>query len=118
MSYVQIALIPVPEGNREQYLEHARTMSAIFREHGARIVSENWGIDLPDGQQTDFRKAVAATADETVVVAMMHWASKEQSDTARQAMRADPRMADFKPPFDGRRLVFGGFESLSLDDDA
>lgn len=116
MSYVQIALIPVPVDNRDTYLEHARTMSAIFREHGAEMTSENWGTDLPDGKATDFRKAVAATADETVVVSFMRWPSKEASDAARQAMRADPRMANMKMPFDGRRLVFGGFEAMAVED--
>jgi len=115
MSYVQIALVPVPTDQRDSYAEHSRAMSALFREHGAVVGDDHWGIDLPDGKHTDFLKAVAAEPGETVVVAMMTWPSKEAADTAMAAMQQDSRMADIPMPFDGRRIVFGGFEAMPID---
>ncbi len=114
MSYVQIALVPVPVERRAEYLEHAHRMSAIFREHGAVVADDHWGIDLPPGKRTDFLKAVDAEPGETVVVGMMTWQSKDAADTAMAAMRKDPRMADIPMPFDGGRIVFGGFEAIPL----
>jgi len=113
-SYIQIALLPVPVANKQSYIEHASLMAGIFREHGAELSLECWGNDLPDGKITDFKKAVAAKEDETVVVAMMRWSSKEASDAAMMAMRSDTRMAEMSMPFDGSRLIFGGFEELDL----
>ncbi len=113
-SYLQIALLPVPLANKESYIEHASLMAGIFREHGAEISVESWGVDLPEGKLTDFRKAVAAKEDETVVVAMMRWPSKEASETAMAALKADTRMADMAMPFDANRMIFGGFEELNL----
>ena len=116
--YVQVALLPVPVANRQSYLDHARVMAGIFREHGAELSLECWGVDLPDGKVTDFKKAVAAKEDETVVVAMMRWPSKQASDAAMGAVRTDPRMAGLSMPFDGSRMLFGGFETLDLGLDA
>lgn len=113
-SYIQIALLPVPIANRQAYVDHASLMAGIFREHGAEISLESWGTDLPEGKVTDFKKAVAAKDDETVVVAMMRWPSKETSEKAMAAMRTDKRMAGLSMPFDGSRLIFGGFEELDL----
>ena len=115
MSYVQIALLPVPIDKREAYLASARAMAVIFREHGAQVNEDYWGIDLPDGERTDFKRAVAAQENETVVVGMMIWPSKAAADEAMAAVEQDPRMAEIDMPFDGRRMIFGGFEAMGLD---
>lgn len=112
--YIQMAVLPVPTANKQSYVDHATQMAAIFRELGAEISLECWGTDIPEGKTTDFRKAVAAKADESIVCAMMRWPSKEVADQAMMAMRSDPRMAGMQMPFDGSRMIFGGFESLDI----
>lgn len=112
--YIQIAVLPVPTSNKQSYTEHATQMAAMFRELGAEISLECWGTDIPEGTTTDFKKAVAAKDDESVVCAMMRWPSKETADQAMIAMRNDPRMAGMQMPFDGSRMIFGGFEALDI----
>ena len=62
MSYIDGFVIAVPNGNREQFIAHARTFDAIFLEFGATRVVECWGDDVPDGELTDFRRRRAGEA--------------------------------------------------------
>jgi uncharacterized protein YbaA (DUF1428 family) len=112
MTYVDGFLVPVPNGKRREYTEVAEAAAEIFREHGALAVVECWGDDVPDGQVTDFRRAVAANPDETVVFSWIIWPSREARDRGNAAMMADDRMRDAPMPFDGKRMVYGGFETI------
>jgi uncharacterized protein YbaA (DUF1428 family) len=82
---------------------------------GALRVLECWGEDVPDGETTDFRKAVKANSDESVVFSWIEWPDKATRDAAMKKMMdpgfEDPRMDPAKNPmpFDGKRLIFGGF---------
>ena len=118
MSYVQGFLIPVPEANRRAYLDLAIRTAPIFREYGATRVVECWGDALPNGQTTDFRKAVKAEAGENVVFSWIVWPDKATCDAAHDKIWSDPRMAspDGPNPFDGKRMIFGGFAPI-LDTD-
>jgi uncharacterized protein YbaA (DUF1428 family) len=109
--YVDGTLIPVPVANKEAFRAWAARMSALFREHGATRVVHGWGDDIPDGKITDFKRAVKANDGETVMYGWVEWASKEVRDKAWGKMMADPRMqpGHAKPPFDGQRMVYGGF---------
>jgi uncharacterized protein YbaA (DUF1428 family) len=114
MGYADGALIPVPAGNKAAYREKATKMAALFKDHGAIRVVEAWGDDVPDGKVTDFKGAVKAQGDETVVYAWVEWPSKQARDQAWQKLMADPRMqADRdKKLFDGQRMVHGGFAPI------
>lgn len=114
MSYIDGFVIAVPQANREQFLAHARTFDPLFLEFGATRVVEGWGDDVPDGKQTDFRRAVQATADETVVFAWVEWPDKATRDAGVRKMMEDPRMDPEKNPmpFDGKRMIFGGFSNM------
>ena len=116
MSYVDGFVIPVPEGNKEAYREMAAVAAPIFLEHGATRVVECWGDDLPDGKVTDFKGAVKCEPGENVVFSWIVWPSKAVRDQGNAKVMADPRM-DMKPedmPFSGQRMIYGGFEPLSL----
>ena len=78
-----------------------------------RIV-ECWASDVPDGKVTDFRMAVKAEENEEVVFSWIEYPSKEVRDAANQKMMSDPRMKEFgeSMPFDGKRMIYGGFESI------
>ncbi len=109
MKYVDGFLLAVPAANREIYLEHAAAAAPLFKEFGATRIVECWGDDVPDGKLTDFRRSVKAEDGEVVVFSWIEYPSKEVRDAAHQKMMSDPRMQSMKMPFDGKRMVFGGF---------
>lgn len=113
MSYIDGFVIAVPQANREAFLEHARAMDGIFLEHGALRVMECWGDDVPHGKVTDFHRAVQASEDETMVFSWVEWPDKDTRDAGMQAMMSDSRMNAYTPmPFDGKRLIYGGFSTI------
>lgn len=114
MSYVDGFLLAVPKGNKETYRQLAATMAPIFKEHGATRVVECWGDDVPHGKVNDFYTSVHAKDDEVVVFSWIEYPSKEVRDAANEKMMADPRMKDMagEMPFDGQRMIFGGFASI------
>lgn len=122
MSYVDGFVIAVPTANRQKFIDHANTADGVFTDLGATRVVECWGDDVPDGKVTDFRRAVQAKDDETVVFSWVEWPDKATRDAAMKTMtewmenpeKADPRMdpARNPMPFDGKRLIFGGFETV------
>lgn len=116
MSYVDGFIAAVPATNREAYIEHARKAAPLFTEYGATRVAECWGDDVPHGKQTDFFRAVEAKEGEVVVFSWVEWPSKEARDAGWHKMMADPRMQpEANPmPFDGKRLIYGGFAPLDL----
>lgn len=112
--YVDGFVAAVPTANKEAYLQHAAAAAVVFKDHGAVSLVECWGDDVPHGKLTDFHRAVQAKEDETVVFSWVTWASKEARDAGWQKIMADPRMQpETNPmPFDGKRLIYGGFQSL------
>ena len=114
MGYVDGFLIPVPTANKEAFRALAAQAAPVFTDHGATRVVECWGDDVPDGKVTDYRRAVKATADETVVYSWIEWPSKESRDTGNRKVFEDPRMQTdmSKMPFDGQRMIYGGFAPI------
>ena len=119
MSYIDGFVIAVPTANKQKFIDHAKLGDSVFIELGATRILECWGDDVKDGKLTDFRRAVQATDDETVVFSWIEWPDKATRDTAMAKMmemmsdpsKTDPRM-DPKTnpmPFDGKRLINGGF---------
>jgi uncharacterized protein YbaA (DUF1428 family) len=114
MAYVDGFVIPVPSDKRAHYHELAAFAAAIFIEHGALHVVENWGDDVPIGKNTDFFRAVDAKEGESVVFSWIIWPSKEARDAGNAAAMADERFKDqdFGSVVDGKRMIFGGFTNL------
>ena len=116
MTYVSGFVIPVKTADRDAYLECARTAAPIFKEFGALSIVENWGDKLPDGKVTDFKMAVKAEPDETVVFSYILYKSRKDRDRINKKVMADPRMAKMmdpkSPPFDSKRMIFGGFKTI------
>ncbi|MDJ0897144.1 MAG: DUF1428 domain-containing protein [Alphaproteobacteria bacterium] len=117
MTYVDGFIAAVPTANKAAYIEHARKAGAVFKRHGALKLVETWGDDVPDGEVTSFPMAVKCGPDETVVLSLVLWPSKEVRDAGMEKIMSDPDMQpDVNPmPFDGQRLIYGGFEMI-LDD--
>ena len=111
MAYIDGFVLAVPTANKDKFIAHADTGDVVFLEHGATRVLECWGDDVPAGTLTDFRRAVQARDDETVVFSWIEWPDKATRDAGMQAVMKDPRMSpENNPmPFDGKRLIYGGF---------
>jgi uncharacterized protein YbaA (DUF1428 family) len=114
MTYIDGFVAAVPTANRDAYKKHAAKSVPVFKEHGALKIVECWGDDVPDGKLTSFPMAVQKKHDETVVFSWIVWPSKQARDEGMKKVMADPRsQPGANPmPFDGKRLIFGGFEVL------
>lgn len=113
MSYIDGFLTPVPETNRDAYLAMARAAAAVFKECGALRVVEAWGDDLPEGETTDFRRAVKAETGETTVFSWVEWPDKETRQEGMKRFMEHPALQAWTDmPFDGKRMIFGGFEPI------
>jgi uncharacterized protein YbaA (DUF1428 family) len=112
MSYVDGFVIPVRTDKKDAYEKVASDAWPIFKEHGALRVVECWGDDVPDGKVTDFKRAVQATPNENVVFSWIVWPSKAARDEGTKKVMDDPRMKGFDMPFDGKRMIYGGFAVL------
>lgn len=112
--YIQGFVLPIPADKQDAYREVAEKFWPIAHDYGATEHVEAWEADVPDGEQTDFRRAVAIEGDEKVVFSWVIWPDKATADASHEKMMDDPRMKQFgdEMPFDGKRIVFGGFEPL------
>lgn len=115
MTYVDGYVLAVPTANKAAYIELAELSAEVFRSHGALGVAECWGDDVPAGTLTSFPMAVQCRDDETVVFSWVTWPSRAARDEGMKRAMADPRFEGWGPdsmPFDGKRMIFGGFEAI------
>ena len=117
MSYVDGFLLAVPTANRDAYRAHAEQAWPMFKEFGALSMVEGWGDDVPDGKINSINSAVMRKADETALFSWVTWPDKETRAAGWQKMMASgpPEAARAEMPFDGSRMVYGGFETLLGD---
>ena len=108
MNYVDGFVIAVETARKQEFIDHAQRIDALFIEFGATRVVECWGDDVPAGSHIDFVKAVAAKEGETVAFSWIEWPDKPTRDAAMAKMQTDERMQG-PMPFDGKRMIFGGF---------
>lgn len=115
MTYYTGSLCAVPTANKQQYLDHLALAWPLMQRFGATRMVETWGTDVPKGKVTDLYQAVKAGPGETVVFSWIEWPGKTIADAAWQSMQTDPAMAALPPPpFDGKRMIFGGFEPVLM----
>lgn len=112
MSYVDGFVLAVPAQNKDAYLKMARDGAPVFKEHGATRMVECWGDDVPKGKVNDFYGAVHAKDGEVVVFSWIEWPSKEARDAGMKKVMEDPRMKMDGMPFDGMRMIYGGFQTI------
>ena len=111
--YVAGLVIPVPEEKMEAYRKWAENGAKLFKDYGCLEIVECWEDFVPDGKQTDFRRAVAAKDGEKIVFTWQIWPDKASFQAAEETMHQDERMDTAgKPPFDAGRLILGCFEPI------
>ena len=114
MTYIDGFVAAVKTADKETYGAHCQRMGGVFKEYGALAVIDTWGDDVPEGKLTSFPMAVKREDGETVVLGWIHWPSKAVRDEAWKKVMADPRLQSGPtPPFDGKRMIYGGFEMIS-----
>jgi uncharacterized protein YbaA (DUF1428 family) len=114
MPYVDGFLLAVPKDKIEAYKAVAQKAGAVWMEHGALSYVECLGDDVPYGELTSFPRAVQAKDDEIVVFSWVTYKSRADRDRIVAKVMADERLQDGMEnmPFDGKRMIFGGFESF------
>ena len=112
MAYVTGFLTPVKIADKERYIESARKSWPLFQKYGALEQIETWGEDIPPGKVTGFDLAVKLEEGEAVVFSWLRWPDRATADACWQQMENDPGFADMDMPFDGKRMMWGGFETV------
>ncbi|WP_434723697.1 DUF1428 domain-containing protein [Mesorhizobium sp. RIZ17] len=112
MSYVDGFVLAVPKANLDDYKKLANKGGAVWMEHGALAYVECVGDDVPYGELTSFPRAVQAKDDEVVIFSWVVYESKQSRDAVMAKVMADERLKmDWSTmPFDGKRMIFGGFQ--------
>ncbi len=111
--YIDGYLIPVPAENKEAYRKMAEKVAPIFQEYGALRVVEAWGENTRDGKVTDYNRATLKEPHEQVVYSWVEWPDKATRDAGWEKIMQDERMKPEDPaPFDGKRMMWGGFAPI------
>jgi uncharacterized protein YbaA (DUF1428 family) len=114
--YVDGFVLPVPKRSVDAYRRIARKSAKVWREHGALEVRECVGDDVPAGKVTSFTRSVKLKRGETVVFAWIVFKSRAHRDRVNAKVMKDPRFADMMDakdmPFDAKRMIYGGFETI------
>jgi uncharacterized protein YbaA (DUF1428 family) len=113
-NYVDGFVLPVPRKNLAAYRRLARKAGKIWREHGALEYIECVADDVKPGKSTSFPQSVKLEADEVVWFSWIVYKSRRHRDSVNAKVMKDPRMAaEMMPgvmPFDGKRMIYGGFK--------
>ena len=111
--YVNAYVIAVPENKKEEYSRKAALFAEVAKDFGAIEIYENWELEVPDGEQTDYRRAVLAQPGEKIVVSWTIWPDRKTGAIAHKGMFEDPRMTSIGTfPIDETRMILGGFEPI------
>ena len=113
--YVDGFVLAVPKNKVDDYRKIARKAGKVWKEYGALEYKECIAEDVPKGKLTSFPLSVKAKRNETVVFAWVVFESREQRDLVNARIAADPRLGELvgaNPPFDMRRIAYGGFAVL------
>ncbi|GLQ06481.1 DUF1428 domain-containing protein [Sneathiella chinensis] len=108
-----VAAIPIK--NKDAYRQHTDSLAPYFKEIGTNYLLEYWENDIPDGKITDFRRSVLAQAGEAIVFSLLEFPDKATADSSYQKMaeNEEVRRLETEMPFDGKRMIFGGFTPLT-----
>jgi uncharacterized protein YbaA (DUF1428 family) len=114
MSYVDGFIIPVPKKKLNQYKRIAKLAGKVWRSHGALDYKECIADDVKLGKRTSFPRAVKRKPSETVIFSYIVYRNRTQRDRVLKKVMKDKRLTKYmqpgKMPFDGKRMIYGGFK--------
>jgi uncharacterized protein YbaA (DUF1428 family) len=114
MDYVDGFVLPVPKKNLAAYKKMSLLGKKVWLDHGALEYVETVADDVKPGKFTSFPQSVLLKRGEVVVFSWIRYKSRKHRDAVNKKAMADPRLASLmdpkKMPFDGKRMVFGGFK--------
>jgi uncharacterized protein YbaA (DUF1428 family) len=114
--YVDGFVLPIPKRNKNKYLRLARRSGKVWRDHGALEYHECVADDVKPGKLTSFPQSVKLKDDETVVFSWIVYKSRAHRDQVNAKVMKDKRIAGMMNPeampFDGKRMIYGGFKPL------
>ena len=114
MAYVDGFVVPVSKKRIAEYKRMARFAGRVWREHGALEFKECVADDVSWGKRTSFLRAVKQKSSETVFFSYIVYKSRAERDRVNKKVMTDKRMAkmmkDKNPPFDPKRMIYGGFK--------
>ena len=115
-TYVDGFVVPVPQERLAEYRKLARKAGKVWKEYGALQYMEFVADDVKPGKSTSFPQAVKLKEGEVVIFSYIVFASRRERDRINKAVMSDPRLAKFMDPktmpFDGKRMIFGGFKPM------
>lgn len=114
MAYIEAMVAAVPTAGKAAYLDYAREVNALFKQHGALATTDCWGDDVPEGKLTSFPLSVKCGPGETVAIGWITWPSKEARKAGWETLMKEPKMqpGQMNMPFDGKRMIYGAFEVI------
>lgn len=116
MRYVDGFVVPVPKKNLQAYRRMAKTAGKVWRSHGALEFREYVADDVKVGKWTSFPRSVKLKSGEIVVFSWIVYKSRAHRDRVNAKVMKDPRLAKMMNPkampFDGKRMIYGGFKLL------
>lgn len=116
MSYVDGFIVPVPKKKLAAYRSIAKKAGKVWRDHGALEYWECVADDVKKGKWTSFPRSVKLKGSETVIFSWIMYKSRKDRDRILKKVMKDPRLAKMmdpkKMPFDGKRMIWGGFKSF------
>ena len=116
MRYVDGYVVPVPKKKVAAYRRMAQKAGKVWRDHGALEFVECVADDVKPGKHTSFPQSVKLKPGETVVFSWIVFKSRAHRDRVNTNVMKDPRLANMMDPkampFDGKRMIWGGFKVL------
>ncbi|SRR5689334_22363289 len=117
MEYVDGFVIPVPRKKLQAYFKLAKLAGKIWLDHGALEFRETVADDVKVGKHTSFPRSVKLKSGETVVLSFIVYRSRAHRDKVNAKVFKDPRFGTMMEnpkdmPFDGKRMIFGGFKTV------
>ena len=116
MRYADGFVVPVPKAKLQAYRRLAKKAAKIWKEHGALEVRECLAEDVKVGKHTSFPRSVKLKPGETVVFSWIVYKSRADRDRVNAKVMHDLRLAGMMSgkdmPFDGKRLIYGGFDII------
>ncbi len=115
--YLDVIVIPVPRAQVDTYRKMSAEWGQAHLRHGAMYFSDAIGDDVQPGKVTSFPQAVQLKDDEVVAVSWVVYRSREERDRIAKAVMDDPQLKELmdasRMPFDGKRMFWGGFQTIT-----